>query len=182
MKKLKPLWYFLLLLLPTVIWTMLLIKWFPYTGLGRILTVPATFFVNIIVVIASMFIVYKKTWKNIVKIIIVVCATSCITVAFYPQESGPHVTTQVKNTIRSITHIEEINRNDLANDDSNDDSKYVVALYKYRNEIPLDGTYYVYDRDYEYLNKYSIHSLEEIPSKLMGYHKVVWWCLTHFVS
>ena len=178
MTKLKPLWYFLLLMLPTVIWTMLLIKLFPYTGLGRILTVPGTFIVNIIIVVASMFILYKKVSYHIIKIIVVVCVTSCITIAFYPQESGTYVTTQVTNAITAITHIDEITRNDLANADSNNDSKYVVALYKYRNEIPLDGTYRLYNREYSYI----IHSLREIPYRLEEYHKVVWWYLTHFVK
>jgi len=182
MKKLKALWYFLLLMLPTVIWTMLLIKLFLYTGLGRILTVPATFIVNIIIVVASMFFLYKKNWKNNVKIILVVCATSCITIAFYPQESGPHVTTQVKNAIHAITHIDRITKNDLNKIDYTDDSKYIVALYKFRNEIPLDGTYYLYNRDYDYTGTYIIHNLENIPSKLETYHKVIWWYLVHFVK
>lgn len=61
---------------------------------------------------------------------------------------------------------------------------YVVSLYKYRKDIPLDGSYYIYREneldELKYWKDTSINNIDEIPNKLEGHHKVIWWYLKIF--
>ena len=87
---------------------------------------------------------------------------------------------QTRDAVRAIKNFDNITRDDLNANGNLDHPAYVVALYKYRDEIPLDGTYQLYGRENAYFYDYSINSLDEIGSKLIGYHKAIWWCLKTF--
>ena len=82
---------------------------------------------------------------------------------------------QTRDAVRAINNFDNITRDDLNANRNIDNPAYVVALYKYRDEIPLDGTYQLYEHP-----DVSINSLEEIGSKLRGYHKAIWWYLKTF--
>lgn len=169
---------FILLMLPTVLLLVLLIDLFPYTGLGRIVSIPSTIFINSLVIVLCLVIKKKALWIRISKIVITIITTIWITIAGHPQESAPSVFVQSKNAIHAIQEIDNITREDLnVNGDVN--PRYVVALYKYRDEILSDGTYQLYQRDNVYFYNYSINDVNEIGSKLIGYHKVMWWYLNY---
>ncbi|WP_052723641.1 hypothetical protein [Paenibacillus wulumuqiensis] len=180
MRNFKPLLDYVLLMLPGIILTMLLIKFFPYTGLARIVSIPVTLFINTFIVLGCLLIPYWKRWFTIFKIVVAVSLTIWVTIAFYPQESSPPITIQAREAISAIGNIDNMTRKDL--DPSNQELRdnYVVALYKFKNEIPIDGTYQLYGRDNVYFYEYSIHSLKDIPSKLIGHHKLMWWYLSIF--
>ncbi len=164
------------LLMPTIVTTMLLIEFFPYTGLGRIVTIPLTFLANIIIVGISMLITYRKKWFVITKVSLTVIITIAITISMYPQDSGRSVVQQVRQAAQAIQQIDHLDRSHLRYDDYHHEAEYVVALYKFRNEIPLDGTYYLYDSENEnsYLHDYAIYHKQDIPKKLAHYHKLMW--------
>ncbi|WP_379159488.1 hypothetical protein [Paenibacillus sp. sgz5001063] len=169
---------FILLLLPTILLLVSLIYLFPYTGLGRIVSIPSTIIINSLVILLCLFISNKVLWINISKTLITNLITIWITIAGYPQESDPPVLVQSKNAIHAIQEIDNITKEDL-NVNGDVSPRYVVALYKYRDEILSDGTYQLYQRDNEYFYDYSINDVHEIGSKLIGYHKVMWWYLNH---
>ncbi|MFD1885498.1 hypothetical protein [Paenibacillus wenxiniae] len=166
---------FMFLLMPTILTTMVLIAFFPYTGLGRIITVPFTFLVNIIIVGIAMLITYRKKWFVITKVSLTIIITTFLTIYMYPQESGPSVVWQVRQATQAIKHIDSLDRTYLHYDYEHE-AEYVVALYKFRNEIPMDGTYQLYDRDEQTVSMYdyAIHNMNDIPKKLKGYHKLIW--------
>lgn len=171
---------FLFLLMPTVLTTMLLIKFFPYTGLGRIVTVPFTFLVNIFIVGIAMLITYRKTWFVITKVSLTVIITTIITIHMYPQDSGITVVQQAQEAVQAIKQIDNLDRTYLEYDGYNHEAEYVVALYKFRNEIPMDGTYQLYNRENVYFYGFTIHNMQDIPKKLIGYHKLIWLYMLTF--
>ncbi|MHA6534602.1 hypothetical protein [Paenibacillus sp. BAC0078] len=168
---------FILLLLPTVLLLVLLIYLFPYTGLGRVVSIPVTIFMNSLVILLCLVITKKVLWIKISKILITILITIWITIACYPQEFNPPVLVQSKNAIHAIQEIDNITKEDLNVNGNVNNPRYVVALYKYRDEILNDGTYQLYQQDNEYFYDYSIDDVNEIGSKLIGYHKVMWWYL-----
>jgi len=87
---------------------------------------------------------------------------------------------QTRDAVRAVKNFDSITRDDLNANGNLDTPAYVVALYKYRDEIPLDGTYQLYGRENVYFYDYSINRLDEIGSKLIGYHKAIWWYLKTF--
>ncbi|MDF9842068.1 hypothetical protein M2105_003104 [Paenibacillus sp. PastF-1] len=58
----------LLAMIPSILTIFLLIEYFPYTGLGRILSVPITVFLNIVILLISILITRKikpGVYKNL---------------------------------------------------------------------------------------------------------------------
>lgn len=88
-------------LIPSTLLMFVLFAVFPYTGLARIITVPQTYFVNLIV-IGLGFLVVRLLKNRYVAWIwgIVVLVTLVITVWVYPQESRPHIVYQTWEWIR----------------------------------------------------------------------------------
>ncbi|WP_229522420.1 hypothetical protein [Paenibacillus monticola] len=166
-----------MLLLPTVLLLVLLIYLFPYTGLGRIISIPSTIIINSLIILLCLVITNKVLWIKISKILMTIVITIWITIAGYPQEFNQSVLVQSKNAIHAIQAIDNITKEDLNVDGNVNNPRYVVALYKYRNEILNDGTYQLYQRDNVYFYNYSINDVNEISSKLIGHHKVMWWYL-----
>lgn len=170
---------FLLLILPSLLLLVLLIDLFPYTGLGRIISIPVTVIMNSLIILVCLTTTNKLLWIKITKILTTFFITIWITIALYPQEFNPPVLVQSKNAIRAIQEVDNITREDLKTNGNVNNPRYVVALYKYRDEILIDGTYQLYQRENVYFYNYSINDINEIPSNLIGYHKVMWWCLKH---
>ncbi|MBD0384696.1 hypothetical protein [Paenibacillus sedimenti] len=180
----------LLALLPTLLMFYILIELFPYTGLGRIVALPFIFIINLTIISLGFIITrnlkrhrYFMAWFGIILL------TMFISTALYPQESRPHVFVQMGYGFSAIKQYDQALSTDLdlvlstnsKRDVKNPEERYVVALYKYRDQIPLDGTYHIY-RDNEngsipYWRNTIVNSLDEIPSRLIGHHKVIWWVL-----
>ncbi len=109
---------------------------------------------------------------------------------FHPQEYRPSVPKQIEYGVLAIRNFERSPLTDIELPISDGkflhkDSKivdagerYAVALYKYRKQIPLDGSYHIYLKNKE--DSYSIQSIEEIPTKLNQYHRLIWWYLETF--
>ncbi|GIP36093.1 hypothetical protein [Paenibacillus sp. J2TS4] len=176
-------------ILPTLLVMYFLIKLFPYTGLERIAALPSIFVINTMVIICGMAISPKisKQRYRIAMWIGMILLTITISIAAYPQESRPHIITQVKHAVTAIKNYENITKEDLElignkkyGKNTNPEQRYVVALYKYKHELPLDGTYKMYQRDPVYFYDSRIRRIDDIPAKLIGYHKVIWWYLDHF--
>lgn len=171
-------------LLPTLFMFYILIVLFPYTGLGRIVALPNIFILNTIIIILGIYITRKLNHRrNNFAWIAIVLLTVINTVVFYPQESSPSVTKQVLYSVSAINNFDNSPISDLdlpLSDDfdlKGESERYVVALYKYRQQIPLDGSFHTYGDEYD---DTSIRSIEEIPKKLEGHHKVIWWYLHTF--
>jgi len=115
--------------------------------------------------------------KKILNIIVVLIVTIILTVGLYPQEFNPPILVQSKKAVNAIQDFDHITRADLMTNGELNNPRYVVALYKYKDELLSDGVYQLYQRENVYFYNYSINELEEIPSKLIGYHKIMWWYL-----
>jgi len=55
-----------------------------------------------------------------------------------------------------------------------------VALHKFRNELPLDGSFVLNASVDKYGVDPSIQSIKEISGKLVGHYEVLWWYLDMF--
>lgn len=181
---------FLLALLPTFIILHLLNLFFGATGLGRILVVPLIFCINIIIIIAGLTIASysKKIYKGLVWGVMVL-VTVMIPLFLWEEENSPNAFKQIEYSISAIRSYNHIPKKDLnlplskgfdydSLSDNNIEGapeRYVVALYKYRHQVPLDGSYHIYREDDT--EETSIKSIDEIPSKLEEHHKVIWWIL-----
>lgn len=87
---------YLLAILPTIITFFILIKFFPYTGLGRIVALPTIFIANSVLI----FLGFKWTRNvnlatNMMVWIGIIILTLVIATVFYPQESAPNVIIQI---------------------------------------------------------------------------------------
>lgn len=159
----------------------LLIKLFPYTGLGRITALPVIFILNSIIILFGLLLSQRvakgarfKRWS------ITLILTILTTIAFYPQEFNPHIGIQSTNAVMAIKDYDQITIEELNVKGNVNNPRYVVALYKFKDQIPLDGTYKVYQRESSYFYNSEIRSIDEIGAKLIGYHKVMWWYLKIF--
>jgi hypothetical protein len=154
----------------------ILIKLFPYTGLARVMTVPATFVINSLLIFACITIT-KKYGYRILSITVTLVLSIGMTIGIHPQESYPSVYTQSIEAINAISDFNQITLEDLEVNGHKDNPRYVVALYKFKDQLLSKGTYQLYQKENVSFYNYSINDLEEIPSKLIGYHKVMWWYL-----
>lgn len=175
-KKWRDITIFLILLLPSIVLQYILIKLFPYTGLERIVTIPATIALNL-TFIAVYFIISTKYGHRILNITVTLLLSIVMTIVLYPQDSDPPVYVQSTLAINAISDFDAITLEDLEINTDVNNPRYVVALYKFKDQLLSKGTYQLYQRENVYFYNYSIHKLEEIPSKLIGYHKVMWWYL-----
>ncbi|MFE6078166.1 hypothetical protein ACFVQB_27290 [Paenibacillus sp. NPDC057886] len=178
-----------LLLLPTVLLLYLLVQLFPYTSLMRLIMFPLIVAINAGVI----FIVAKKTEKKVshmlkgrVQNTLIIILTLLVTIVLYPQASDRHIVVQIKDGIHAIRHYEDITTKDLKLNkdqsgriigDSNE--RYVVALYKFRQDIPIDGSFHIYEKAGNRTFNPVIINVEQIPEKLMGFHKLMWWIMEH---
>lgn len=179
-------------ILITVIMIILMVQLFPYTGLGRIITIPMTIVVNLAIIASGIFLTRKvKLLQFVIIWIVIVIITASNTITFHPQEYSPSVYKQIGHSISVIKHYDEIEKSSLYKPiesqdvekqslDKQTSQEYIVALYKFRDEIPLDDSF-VLD---ESLEKYgvdpAIRNIEEISDKLLGHYRILWWYLEKF--
>ncbi|MDO3411352.1 hypothetical protein QWJ34_16420 [Saccharibacillus sp. CPCC 101409] len=95
----RPPYFFIKLMLalgPTSLMLIALVQWFPNTGLGRILTIPLTYLLNLVVILLA-FMIAQKLGRRSTRIvwIVAIAITLAITVKLYPQEYQPPVTQQI---------------------------------------------------------------------------------------
>lgn len=167
---------FLVLILPSIVLQLALIHLFPYTGLGRILSVPATLILNSTFITLCMML-NRKYGNKILNITAVLILNIVLTIGLYPQEFNPPILVQSIEAVKAIQDFDHITIEDLGNSGDVSPPRYVVALYKFKDELLSEGVYQLYNRENVYFYNYSIKNLDEIPSKLIGYHKVMWWYL-----
>ncbi|CAM3399076.1 Histidine kinase [Paenibacillus lupini] len=101
----KPAITYLVSILPTIVTIMLLIRFFPYTGLGRIISVPLTILLNLVFLLVSLIVVQRirsKVFQTLCW-----CASILITIVnaivMHPQESSPSVFNQLIEKFNNIT-------------------------------------------------------------------------------
>ncbi|WP_059173510.1 hypothetical protein [Bacillus sp. FJAT-27445] len=158
-------------ILPTFILIELFIRLFPYTGLARIIAIPWILCINVSLVGAAIYFIRKGTALGRNKLVwpVTILLTLITTIVFYPQEGSPHVAVQIRDSLAALKNYNEIKPEDMEEDD---EEKYVVALYKFQKDIPLDGTFYLYGRKDE--EDEQIHTLADIPRKLYPHHRLMW--------
>ncbi|MBP1993049.1 hypothetical protein [Paenibacillus eucommiae] len=173
-------------LIPTLFMFYILIELFPYTGLGRIVALPSIFILNTIIIVLGVYITHRLNRKRLSYTLAwftILLLTVLNTIVLYPQEFSPSVSKQVWYSISAIKNFDDSPIKDMklpishTNEGANE--KYIVALYKYRLQIPLDGSYFIY-REYKSdmsSNDTAIKTIEDIPTKLKGHHKLIWWFL-----
>lgn len=168
---------FLLLLLPTIAMLVVLIDLFPYTGLARIASVPTTIIINSLIIWFYFRMKGKNLWIKYIGVLLTLLITLAITVIGHPQESEPSVLIQSRDSIRAIQGIDSVTRDDLDISGSHNSARYIVALFKYKDEMLKNGTYQLYQQENVYFRNYTVNDVSDISSKLIGYHKVMWWYL-----
>lgn len=95
----------ILAMIPSVAAIFLLIEHFPYTGLGRIVSIPTTLFLNIIILLMSLLItrvLKSRLYKSLIWIT-VISISVLVAIALHPQEFLPSVLTQLRELIFSNT-------------------------------------------------------------------------------
>lgn len=101
----KSLLTFCLALIPSIATILLLIEYFPYTGLGRVISIPITLFFNSIIMFISLFITQKiksRVFKSLTWIA-AISITVWVAISLHPQEYLPSVLTQLQELIFSHT-------------------------------------------------------------------------------
>jgi len=87
----------LLAMIPSIITLFLLVEFFPYTGLGRIVSIPTTLFLNIALFI--MFQIFTRNFKSrsfkSLLWIAAILLSVLLAVVLHPQEYLPSVVTQL---------------------------------------------------------------------------------------
>lgn len=97
----KPVITFFLAVIPSIATILLLLDYFPYTGLGRIVSIPITLILNIAILLISLFITQKLKSKVFKSLIWVSAIPISVFVAIFlhPQEYLPSVLTQLRELI-----------------------------------------------------------------------------------
>ncbi|WP_342548600.1 hypothetical protein NST69_04335 [Paenibacillus sp. FSL P2-0089] len=90
-----------LAMIPSILAIFLLIEYFPYTGLGRILSIPSTLFFNTTIFLISLLITRKIKSKVIKSFywITVILISVLVAIIMHPQEYSPSVLSQIKEMI-----------------------------------------------------------------------------------
>jgi len=86
----------LLAIAPSILVISLLIVFFPYTGLGRIIYLPFIFLLNSAIISISL--ILARSLKCTIRPVawtIIILLTLVLTIVFYPQESGTHVIKEI---------------------------------------------------------------------------------------
>ena|GEM_PF-3483240 len=79
-------------LAPSIILLYLLLHLYPHTGLGRIITVPSTFFINCLLILLGIIMTAKGKKKHSVYVwLMIIFLTLIVTILGYPQDYGSHV-------------------------------------------------------------------------------------------
>ncbi|MGR6129388.1 hypothetical protein [Paenibacillus sp. SER-28] len=178
----RNLLYASIALLPTICLFQILIELFPYTGLGRIVALPLVFILNATLIISVIHLIRKLSPLCCALILVPTILLSIWnTILFYPQEFSPSIPKQIKYSISAIQHYDDLTLADwegytYSPSRSGESERYVVALYKYKHRVPLDGTAYFYN-DIDYHKDQPIRSLNGIPSELEPHHQFIWWLL-----
>lgn len=88
-------------ILPSILTITLLITFFPYTGLGRIVALPIIVIINTAVIIVGIIITRKLKFalKSLIWIVLLLFSVY-ISIYFYPQEDGPSVLNQILEEIK----------------------------------------------------------------------------------
>ncbi|WP_218780460.1 hypothetical protein [Bacillus sp. EAC] len=86
---------------PSIVTITLLITFFPYTGLGRIIALPIIFFINTVAIffVISVTRIMKSASKILIWITILLL-TVFISIYFFPQETGQSVFNQIFEEIK----------------------------------------------------------------------------------
>lgn len=93
---------FLLALSPTLLTCFLLMEFFPYTGLGRIIALPMIFFINILIItIGLVFTRYLKFVYKYILWFLIIPLTIFISIYIYPQEFNPPVINQILDKFKN---------------------------------------------------------------------------------
>lgn len=170
----------LLLLLPSIMMMFVLSDFFPGPGLGLILSTPATLVLNFLIAVLTAAIPYRKAWFHIVRAVLVIPLTCWIAISFYPQDSGISIKQQTQEAMQAIRNIDEIDCDELTKRARYEDPIYVVALYKYKDEIPFEDGYQMYRHPNSIHNNYTITKPGQILFNLKGYHKAMWVYMSLF--
>ncbi|KQL44618.1 hypothetical protein AN963_24915 [Brevibacillus choshinensis] len=96
---------FFLALIPSIATILLLIEYFPYTGLGRVISIPITLLFNITILLVSLFITQKlksRVFKSLIWIAAIPISV-LVAIFLHPQEYLPSVLTQLQELIFSHT-------------------------------------------------------------------------------
>jgi hypothetical protein len=94
---------FFLSMVPTITTIFLLIEFFPYTGLGRIVSIPLTLFFNSCIVLIGLLITHflkSRIIKSSVWIAITL-TSMFIAIVLHPQEFLPSILIQIREMIFS---------------------------------------------------------------------------------
>ncbi len=96
---------FFLALIPSISAIFLLVEYFPYTGLGRIVSIPITIIVNIIILLYSLFLTQRlksRVFKSFIWIATILISI-LVAVILHPQEYLPSVLKQLRELTFSHT-------------------------------------------------------------------------------
>jgi hypothetical protein len=93
LKSVKLLVFILVSLLPSITVLHFLSLYFPNTGLARVGTLPSTYFLNIILIVAAY--AYVRRSRRWWILIIVIPITMLIAIFLWPQEYEPSVISQL---------------------------------------------------------------------------------------
>ncbi len=129
---------------------------FPYTGLGRIIAIPFNIGMSAII---SMFYYYAvKTGESAKKYPVLISIPVLILVMFlnaqmFTQVDGIPITQKIKGYINVFQNYENVRYEDIyiTNERENYslnpvlEAKYIAALQKYKDQIPRDGSFGLYN-------------------------------------
>jgi hypothetical protein len=169
-------------------------KLFPYTGLAAIIIIPFIVIVNIIINIITVYLSRNKSQLTFIIIWVLAFAlTQYFTMRNFPQDFRPNTIQQLKNIKTGIDAYANLTIQDLdlpfkVTDFSRYDceiidaqEKYIVTLFKYKNIIPLDGSFHIYREDViggYYDRDTRITKIDSIPIMLRtGQEKLIWYIL-----
>jgi hypothetical protein len=111
----------------------------------------------------------RNLWIKYIGLLRTLLITISITVIGHPQEFNHSVVIQGQDAIRAIKDIDNVTREDLNVNGSYESARYIVALYKFKDEILEGGTYQLYQAENVYFRNYTVNDKREISSKLIGY-------------
>ncbi|NRR20605.1 hypothetical protein [Brevibacillus sp. MS2.2] len=97
----KPVITFFLAVIPSIATILLLLDYFPYTGLGRIVSIPITLILNIAILLISLFITQKlksRVFKSLIWVVAILISVF-VAIFLHPQEYLPNVLTQLRELI-----------------------------------------------------------------------------------
>lgn len=80
---------------------MLLLHLYPHTGLGRIISIPSTIIINLILSLGGCFLINMIRIRQTRFIIIWILITLIVTLLFYPQDEPRHVISLILEDIFS---------------------------------------------------------------------------------